>query len=246
MPMILGDDGKKLSKRHGAASVMSSREQGFLPEALLNALVRLGWSHGDEEIFSKEQMEELFDLDHTNKSAAILSTEKLLWLNHYYMKSLPFQKIEPEILYHLSKNNILIKQPFFPQLEELYNVQKEKCKTINEFINNSKYFFSEFIEYDQKSVEKFLTADNVNLLEEVISDIDNIDENQWNVDTINVIIKSIIKRNNLKFPNLAQPVRVCITGSTNSPSIDATIYLLGKNRVIKRIKDGIQIILGKN
>ena len=131
-------------------------------------------------------------------------------------------------------------------MEELYNVQKEKCKTINEFINNSKYFFSEFIEYDQKSVEKFLTADNVNLLEEVISDIDNIDENQWNVDTINVIIKSIIKRNNLKFPNLAQPVRVCITGSTNSPSIDATIYLLGKNRVIKRIKDGIQIILGKN
>jgi len=242
VPMILGDDGKKLSKRHGAASVLLSREQGYLPEALLNALVRLGWSHGDEEIFSLEQMEKLFDLDHINKSAAILSTEKLLWLNHHYMKTLPFEKVELEILYHLGRANVNIKQPFFPNLEELFNIQKEKCKTLIEFIDSSKYFFNEEIVYDQKSIEKFLAPECIQYLEETISDLENIDESQWNIDPISIIIKSIVKRNNIKFPNLAQPLRVCLTGSTTSPSIDATIYLLGKNRVIKRIKDGIKLI----
>ncbi|RKZ92331.1 MAG: glutamate--tRNA ligase, partial [Gammaproteobacteria bacterium] len=155
LPMILGDDGARLSKRHGAVSVMSYRDEGFLPEALLNYLVRLGWSHGDQEIFSLEEMIELFDIEDVNKSASSFNTDKLLWLNQHYIKNSTPEHIAHHLSWHMGQLGIDPVQG--PELSEVVVLQQERAKTLVEMAANSRFFYQEINEYDEKAARKNLT-----------------------------------------------------------------------------------------
>lgn len=144
--MINGDDGKKLSKRHGAVSVMQYRDDGYLPEALLNYLVRLGWSHGDQEIFTREEMIEFFSLGAVSKSASAFNTDKLLWLNHHYINTLPAEYVATHLQWHIEQENIDTRNG--PQLAELVKLLGERCKTLKEMAQSCRYFYEEFAKFD--------------------------------------------------------------------------------------------------
>lgn len=152
--MILGDDGKKLSKRHGAVGVMQYRDDGFLPEALLNYLVRLGWSHGDQEIFSVDEMKRLFSLDAVSKSASAFNTEKLLWLNHHYINHLPAEYVATHLVWHVEQQGIDTHTG--PQLAELVKLLGERCKTLKEMAASCRYFYEDFSEFDADAAKKHL------------------------------------------------------------------------------------------
>lgn len=231
IPMILGSDGKRLSKRHGAVSVQHYRKEGILPEALLNYLVRLGWSHGDQEIFSKEEMIQFFDLKHINKAAAAFNLEKLLWLNQHYIKTLPPESLVKELQWHFDALNINTQEG--PPLKDILMAQKERAKTLKELAEKSEYFYQNEIEYDKDSKEKHLTKEaliSLQALKDALSSLST-----WNKETIHETIAKTAESLGIKLGQLAQPLRVAVTGNTMSPSIDVTLELLGKQRVLQRL-----------
>ena len=152
VPMILGADGQRLSKRHGAVSVMQYRDEGYLPEALLNYLVRLGWSHGDQEIFSRAEMVEYFNLESINRAPAAFSPEKLLWLNQHYLKTLPVETIEQQLIWHLQQQQLDITNG--PAIADVINAQRERAKTLVEMVAISRYFYEDVNHYDEAAVQK--------------------------------------------------------------------------------------------
>ncbi|MFR0225255.1 glutamate--tRNA ligase, partial [Escherichia coli] len=152
--MINGDDGKKLSKRHGAVSVMQYRDDGYLPEALLNYLVRLGWSHGDQEIFTREEMIKYFTLNAVSKSASAFNTDKLLWLNHHYINALPPEYVATHLQWHIEQENIDTRNG--PQLADLVKLLGERCKTLKEMAQSCRYFYEDFAEFDADAAKKHL------------------------------------------------------------------------------------------
>lgn len=229
LSMILGDDGHKLSKRHGAVSVMQYDEDGYLPEAVLNYLARLGWSHGDDEIFSMQQFCEWFDLDHITPSAAQFNTEKLNWLNAHYIKQTSAEALVEDITKRLAKLNVIVSTE--PGLVGVIDLYKERVNTLNELAVSIAYFYRKPI-IDKVAAEKHLTAEIkpvITKLAELLSRVD------WQPEAIHHAINEVVAEFQLKFPKVAMPLRVLLTGIAQSPSIDQVMALLEREEVLARI-----------
>jgi glutamyl-tRNA synthetase len=238
LPMILGEDGQKLSKRHGAASVTDYREQGYLPEALLNYLVRLGWSHGDQEIFSIDEMTKLFDISDINNSASALNMSKLQWINQHYMKNSDPAHVARHLSYHMGKLGIDPSEG--PSLEDIVIAYRERAKTLAEMAESSLFFYREFEAYDEKAAAKNLTADIAPALQAFRDKLAQLDD--WSDAAIHHLLEETAAAFELKLGKLAQPLRVAVTGNTVSPPIDMTVRLIGKARSVARIDRALELI----
>lgn len=236
LPMILGPDGKRLSKREGAASVMDYRESGILPEALLNYLVRLGWSHGDQEIFSIQEMTMLFDIKEINKASAALNPDKLLWLNQHYLKTENPEEVARRLFWYMEQQGIDLRSG--PPLAELVKAQCERCKTLKEMAEKSRFFYEEF-DYDAKAKES-LTPEITEPLKAVRDKLSQLAE--WSPEGIHQVITGVAEAFQLKLGNLAQPLRVAATGGTISPPIDLTLFLIGQERVTSRLSGALALV----
>jgi glutamyl-tRNA synthetase len=224
LPMILGSDGAKLSKRHGAVSVLQYRDEGFLPEALLNYLARLGWSHGDQEIFSIEEMTRLFDIADVNKSASAFDGTKLGWLNQQHVMHAPPARIVEPLRWQLGR--LGIETPDERQLEQIVMSQRERAKTVKEMAANSVFFFRAPTAYDEKAVRKNITPDIRRVLMETAAALGKLED--WTAPAIHALINSIAAAHALPLGKLAQPIRIAVCGGTVSPPIDQTLAILGK------------------
>ncbi len=238
LPMILGSDGARLSKRHGAVSVMHYRDEGFLPEALLNYLVRLGWSHGDQEVFSIDEMIALFELEDVNKSASTFNPEKLLWLNQHYIKESDASHIVQHLAWHMAQREIDLSQG--PALADVVAIQQDRAKTLVEMADNSRWFYEDVTAYDEKAANKHFKSEAVVVLEDMLVRLDALPE--WEAEPIHQQIKDCATAREVGMGKIAQPIRVAITGNTVSPSIDVTLKVLGKVRVTDRISQAIKWI----
>jgi len=238
VPMILGPDGQRLSKRHGAVSVLAYQEQGVLPEALCNYLIRLGWSHGDQEIFSRDEMIELFDIQNVNKAPAAFNQEKLLWLNQHYIKETDGTDLADLLKAELTQRGIgLDAGPVVPQVVEAL---RERAQSIVEMADKCEYMFRDFEEYDEKAANKNLRPVAGPLLEAFQTKLESLDD--WSAEPIHAAIESVAEEHEIKLGKIAQPVRVAVTGSSASPPIDVTLELVGKQRVLERLKQAISYI----
>ncbi len=231
IPMILGDDGKRLSKRHGAVSVMQYRDDGYLPEALLNYLVRLGWSHGDQEIFSREEMIELFDLTGCNRAPSAFNTDKLIWVNQHYMKTLDPEYVASHLVWHMEDQGINTEGG--PALAEIVKVQADRVKTLKEMATISSYFYQDFTEFDAAAAKKHLRGVAQGPLEVVKDKLAALTE--WTAEAIHEAIHATAEQLEVGMGKVGMPLRVAATGSGNSPSLDITLALLPKDKVLARI-----------
>jgi glutamyl-tRNA synthetase len=231
LPMILGADGAKLSKRHGAVSVLDYRDQGFLPEAVLNYLARLGWSHGDQEFFSIEEMQSLFDIADVNKSAAAFNFEKLAWLNQQHMMRAPAARVAPVLRWHLEREGVQAADE--ARLEQIVLSLRERAKTVREMAQSSVFFFRAPATYDEKAVRKHITADVPALLAETAAALTRLDD--WNAGAIHDLISGVAAGKGVSLGKLAQPMRLAVCGGTVSPPIDATLAILGKAETLSRL-----------
>lgn len=238
IPMILGSDGKRLSKRHGAVSVLQFRDDGFLPHALLNYLVRLGWSHGDQEIFSRQEMIAAFNLDHISKSPAIFNNEKLMWLNQHYLKTLPKEEVAFHLEWQLQRLGIDYSKG--PKLPMVVGALCERVKTTVEMAEKSRCFFVDDIILDVDAAKQHLTSTVLLPLKYLQSAL--VELNTWHKEELHNVFSKTLGHFNLGMGKLAQPLRVAITGNTTSPSIDITLELVGRERTLKRLDKAIEYI----
>ena len=231
VPMILGDDGARLSKRHGAISVMEYRNQGILPEALLNYLVRLGWSHGDDELFTLDEMVELFDIGDVNRAASAFNTEKLLWINQHYIK----QDDPARIARLLSPlmGELGIDPAEGPDLVEVARQQQERAKTLVEMAEISAFFYRDFDEFEQKAAKKHLKAAALEPLQQVRERLATLDE--WDGEKLHQVVIDVAESLGLNMGKVAQPLRVAVAGRAASPGIDVTLQLVGREACLRRI-----------
>ena len=238
VPTILGPDGKRLSKRHGAQSVMHYQQIGILPQALNNYLLRLGWSYGDQEIFSKQAMIDLFDPARLSRSAASFDESKLLWLNQQYIKQLSADEFKHAVIPFLDgplKANA--QQWPLENWQLLTPLMQERCQTLQECADKAALFFADNVVYDEKAQQKFLTADRKAIFENLLA---ALSECEWQVETIHQAFKTVAEKMDLKLGKVAQPLRVAVTGGTMSPSLDMTCYLLGQHKVMTRLQNLLQ------
>ncbi len=235
VPMILGSDGARLSKRHGAVSVMQYRDDGFLPEALLNYLVRLGWSHGDQEIFSIDEMVNAFDVPDINHSASTFNPEKLLWLNHHYLMHSDPAHVAHHLRWHLGQRGV--DPAVGPDLIEVVKAQRERSKTLVEMANASLFFYKDFEGYDEKAASKHLTADSLRILKHLEENLAAL--HPWIRESLHDIISATAESVGEKMGAVAQPLRVAVSGTTVSPPIDLTIEILGKEKTLERVRAAI-------
>jgi glutamyl-tRNA synthetase len=235
--MILGQDKSRLSKRHGATSALAYRDMGYLPDAMINYLARLGWSHGDQEIFSREELIKHFSFDSVHTSAAVFDADKLSWLNEHYIKSTPPEELVPHLEPHLIKTGVLEKDHGL-SLQEIARVipcLNERAKTLVEMAEKSAFFFKKEVEFDEKARSKFLTEEARPLLEKMIAGFSTLDD--FSAESIESLFKKIVEEEGMKLGKLAQPVRVALTGTTVSPGIYDVILLLGKEETLKRLQN---------
>jgi glutamyl-tRNA synthetase len=232
VPMILGADGAKLSKRHGAVSVLQYQEEGYLPDALLNYLVRLGWSHGDQEVFTREEMVAVFDIADVNKAASAFNPEKLLWLNQQHLMRAEVAAILPHLNWHLQRIGIANIDDVFASRVIL--AQRERVKTLREMAERSRYFFEDTLTFETAAVTKHLTSEARELLSILASRFELISD--WNTVALHQSLHDLANERGLGLGKIAQPLRVALTGSTVSPPIDVTLELLGRDRVLARLK----------
>lgn len=230
MPMILGADGKRLSKRHGAVSVMQYREEGYLPQALINYLARLGWSHGDQEIFSIEELVRFFELEEINRAAAAFNPEKLLWLNHHYIKTLAPDLIVPEFRWHLQQ--VGIDTTDGPALEDVILAQRERTKTLREMAERSRFFYQP-VEVDA-ALRSHFTPEVMPALAALRDGLQGLAA--WDKEAIHQLLVATAESHGLKLGKLAQPLRIAVTGGTVSPPVDVTLVVLGKKKVMERLE----------
>ncbi|QBR83528.1 glutamate--tRNA ligase [Legionella israelensis] len=235
LPMILGEDGKRLSKRHGAVSVLQFKEDGILPHALLNYLVRLGWSYKDQEIFSVEEMIAKFDLKKISRGASSFNYEKLYWLNQHYQRTDPPEEVAKALQWHFDMKGVDIRQG--PFLKDLVPIQAERCKTLEEICKASMYFFQDEVEYDENAVKKYLRPVIYEPLKELYERLQQLSD--WQRDLIQEVINDVSAKFDLNMAKVAQPLRVAVTGSSTSPSIDMTLTLLGRKRVLTRLQEAL-------
>ncbi len=238
LPMILGDDGARLSKRHGAVSVMQYREEGYLPEALLNYLVRLGWSHGDDEIFSVDEMVELFDIDQVNKAASAFNTDKLQWLNQHYIKSDSPERIARLLSYHMGK--IGIDPTEGADLVTVAEAQQERAKTLVEMADISRFIYKDFTEFEAKAAKKHLRPVAKEPLQKMREALEAVTD--WRGEVLHAEVDRIAAELALNMGKVAQPLRVAVVGRAASPGIDVTLELVGKEASLRRIDMALEFI----
>jgi len=229
LSMILGDDGAKLSKRHGAVSVMQYDDDGFLPEAVINYLARLGWSHGDDEVFSRQQFVEWFDLDHITASAAQFNTEKLLWLNQHYMKQMPVAELAAKIRSRLAARGIATDNG--PDLEKAVALYVDRSNTLNVLADAVEVFY-----IDVAPAPELLAQHLADEARPALADFAaGIADVPWEAPAIGALIKETVGKHGLKMPKLAMPLRVILTGQAQTPSVDAVVALIGRQKVLEKL-----------
>jgi glutamyl-tRNA synthetase len=233
LSMILGDDGTKLSKRHGAVSVMQYDEDGYLPEAVINYLARLGWSHGDDEVFSVDQFCQWFDLDHITPSAAQFNTEKLKWLNNHYMKQMDNEALAAKVRPRLEARDITVGNS--PALASVVGLYKERVSTLNELADAAEVFYID-LHPDAALMEAQLSAEAIPALRDFAARLATA---TWDAPSISALIKEVITQHGLKMPKLAMPLRVMLTGQTQAPSVDALVVLFPREMVLQRIEKNL-------
>jgi len=236
VPMILGADGAKLSKRHGAVSVLQYRDDGYLPEALLNYLVRLGWSHGDQEVFSMEEMQRLFDIRDVNKAASAFNPEKLLWLNQQHIMRATPERLAEYLKPQLAALGVAVTED--RTLVAVAKVMQERAKTLREMAQNSLYFFRDFTSYDEKAAKKNLTGDSVAPLRTVRDKLSALDE--WTAAGAHEAVNQTATELGIGLGKVAQPVRVAVAGTAVSPPIDVTLEALGRATTLRRLDDALR------
>jgi glutamyl-tRNA synthetase len=242
VPMILGDDGSRLSKRHGAVSVIGYRDDGFLPEALLNYLVRLGWSHGDQEIFSLDEMIELFDIEEVNKAASTFNTDKLLWLNQYYLQHADPQRIAHLLSPHMGRLGIDPSEG--ADLTAVVAAQQARAKTLVELAQISAFVYQDFDAYDEPSARKHLGASAVPALEHAREALELLALEDWEAETLERTLEQVALGLGEKMGKVAQPLRVAVVGRAASPGIGVTLQLAGKESTLRRIERALDYIDG--
>jgi glutamyl-tRNA synthetase len=240
VPMILGHDGKRLSKRHGSVSVMQYEVQGYLPEALLNYLVRLGWSYGDQEIFSVDEMVAYFDIETVNNAPSTFNPSKLAWLNQQHLKRLDAVDLGQRLRRYLERAGL--DPDVGPDLEQLVLAQRERSTTLVEMVEASRFLFEDFEAYDEKAARKHLGPAAVEPLEMARTALAELRE--WRPEAIHAIISDIAERLGVGMGKVAQPLRVAVAGRAVSPPIDATLGLLGRERTLARIDRGWEVARG--
>ncbi len=234
--MILGPDGAKLSKRHGAVSVLHYREEGYLPEALLNYLVRLGWSHGDQEIFSLDELVQLFDIKDVNKAASAFNPEKLQWVNQQHMMRAPLPYLAGVLCEQLQRLGIQTQDHAL--LEGIVAGQRERAKTMKEMAESSRYFFGTDVDIDDKAGRKHLGGEGAAMLGRLRTGLAALTD--WSAGGVHGVLSDIAAQAGVGLGKVAQPLRVALTGTAVSPPIDATAALIGKERVMGRLERAIQ------
>jgi glutamyl-tRNA synthetase len=241
VPMILGPDGAKLSKRHGAVSVLQYEEDGYLPDALLNYLVRLGWSHGDQEVFTREEMIAAFDIADVNKAASAFNPEKLLWLNQQHLMRADPAAVVPYLKPHLARIGVdtagcggaggAAADDAF--LARIVVAQRERVKTLKEMAQASRYFFGAAVELDAKAAAKHLNEEGRAVLAELRGVLAGAAD--WTAAPLNAALNALATARGIGLGKVAQPLRVALTGNTISPPIDLTLELLGRERSLARL-----------
>lgn len=239
LPMILGSDGSRLSKRHGAMNILEYKAQGFLPAAVLNYLVRLGWSFGDQEIFTIEEMIDKFDVKNLNKSSAQFDLEKLQWLNQQHLMNTD----NSDLAEFLTLNSTLKSKPTAETIILFVDAYKSRVNSLNELLDYFHSLYAEDFIVDDVAAQKFLKATILEPLQDLVVLFDQV---EWNPESIHQIIANTCEKYDMGFGKIGQPLRVAITGGTQSPSIDLTITLLDRDNVISRLKQAIQYIGSKN
>jgi glutamyl-tRNA synthetase len=237
VPLILGTDRARLSKRHGATSVIAYRDMGYLPDAVLNYLVRLGWSHGDQEIFSREELIEHFSLESVGKSAGVFNPEKFLWLNSYYLKARPLSRLAEEIVPYIKAKGYPVPQDK-SWLEKMIKTLQERSKTLVELVDAAAFYLTDDITIDEKAREKFLTSDILEPLSQLIEMLSSLHE--FTEASVEHAFSAVLQKFGLSMGKLAQPVRVALTGSTVSPGIHEVIAVLGKERTTRRLQAALE------
>jgi glutamyl-tRNA synthetase len=234
--MILGDDGARLSKRHGAVSVMQYLQDGYLPEAVLNYLVRLGWSHGDQEVFSVDEMIRLFDLDGVNRAPSTFNTEKLRWLNHQYLKDSDPGRIAHLLSSHLG--DLGIDPSEGPDLLAVIEAQRERANTLVELAEISAFYYRDFKVIDEKAAEKAFKAGAAEALDAVRDRLAEL--TLWERAEIHQAIATTVEQLGVGFGKVAMPLRVAVTGGSPSPDLDLTLFLVGREATLRRIDRAIE------
>lgn len=229
--MILGPDGEKLSKRHGAVSIMEYDDAGYLPEAMINYLARLGWSHGDDELFTREQLTEWFDGSHLSRSAAQWDPKKLNWVNAHYIKNSDDAELAKRVAPRIAKQN---GDPESVDLNVVMALLKPRAETLNELANGAMLFCGPWVAAPQELQDEVLTPEARALLADFLHDARTLEA--WTKDTISALIKTLLERHAVKMPMLAIPLRVAVTGQRQTPAIDAVLSILGRERVIQRLE----------
>ncbi|MBI3592565.1 MAG: glutamate--tRNA ligase [Nitrospirae bacterium] len=239
LPMILGSDKARLSKRHGATSVMAYKDMGYLPDALVNYLVRLGWSYGDQEVFTREELIRFFSLESIGKSAAVFNPEKLLWLNSQYINSSDPQSLASMVIPFLIREGIISEDQKLDMqwLSKAVLSLKERCRTLVDLANSLRYYILDYVEIDPKAGEKFLKPENIKYLSELNEMLSGLTE--FTAAEIEKIFKVLAEKHAQKLGNIAQPARVAITGSTASPGIFEVMEIAGKEKVLKRLSKAV-------
>jgi glutamyl-tRNA synthetase len=240
LPMILGDDGSRLSKRHGAVSVIAYRDQGYLPEALLNYLVRLGWSHGDQEVFSLEEMIELFDIDQVNKAASSFNTDKLNWLNQYYIQHADPHRIARLLSPHMGR--LGIDPSTGTDLATLVEAQAARAKTLVELAEISAFVYRDFEDYEEAAAKKHLRPVAREPLERIRAALELLSLDDWEPVTLAHSVERVAAELELSLGKVAQPLRVALVGRAASPGIDVTLQLVGKEATLRRIDRALDYI----
>ncbi len=240
LPQVLGSDGSRLSKRHGATSVSEYRETGYFPEALLNYLARLGWSHGDQEIFSKNELVEFFSFEECGQSAGLFNPEKLLWLNFHYMKERPLPQLAREVRPFIEKRGFPIPGDD-AWLQKMIATLRERAKTLAELADFASFYLKDQIDIDPKAAAKFLKPEIVEAMRALADEL-NAQQGELTEAAAQEAFERVLARFNLKLGQLAQPVRVAITGGTVSPGIYEVIGVLGKRRTVDRLSAAVRLI----
>lgn len=239
--MILGDDGKKLSKRTNAVGVMEFRDQGYLPQALLNYLVRLGWSHGDQEIFSLEEMIDTFTLDAIGQSASAFNTDKLIWLNQHYIKTLPASEVAQHANWYFEQ--LGIDTSAGPALESVITIQADRVKNLKELAEISQYFYQDYEQFDEKAAKKHLRPVAKEALIKVKEKLAEV--KTWAPELIQQAINQSAEELDVGMGKIGMPLRVAVTGGGNSPSLDVTLHLLNYEQVAQRIDKALIYIANR-
>jgi glutamyl-tRNA synthetase len=239
VPMILGPDGKKLSKRHGAVSVMEYEKQGFLPEAMVNYLVRLGWASGDQEIFSMDELAEQFDVKGLSSSAARFDTDKLKWLNAHYIKEKDPAGLVPVLARRFDD---LGREDLDPALlEQIVRLYQPRAQTMLEMAEQAEFFVTpdDELAYDEKAVDKFLTDEARGYLAEIKAVLADLED--FSHDALDAALRGYVEEKDLKFKAVAQPIRVAISGKTQSPGLFETMEVLGRDSTLNRMEAALAL-----